>query len=575
MRKITKSVLCAILALVQAFCLLVVPVMAAEEGTTETVKSLAETTITEDLSKETIDAYSEEIAINESLSLIAFSAEKTGATFNCFFYLYCPAGFANVTEFGITVTIPATLGTTNKAHCYTAGKVDVKGTIGKFRVNLPQAVCGYNSTDKTLTVHMDNYKVTRAGKTIYIPAYTTSSEGSAVDGVYDLIFNLTDGVVTQSTRTDTLKLDVTLVSERVSTPTASKYTQINTAMMLIPNSYFDRYGEVDEIEYIYSLYDKVPMGVIRRGNAPMIMAGDDGLFYFVNSTGGGFDPRFKFYVDSISETAGTAYDVSGAQILEKFHKAKQDTGLVGADLASEIHAADCQIDVITRKKAADRFTTESYAGTADFWQKLFDGTLFRKYEDDSVDLANIQVFDLTDITKTNDELSEKYVIDGTYIPALRTLAGRCASGYQLVLLRYLNTDYIVYPFSSAGYSAENAIIDDFQILKLIFAAEDEELGTVKRTTVYTENEKQTFIDGLESPGKLQDEISDSWLEALMKWLKKMFDNLFKILLGLVIAFVVVVVIRLISGMITRHQIRKIDRRTRRAEKREKDKRRRR
>lgn len=572
-----RSVLCFLLVLIQVFFAFSLTAFAADEEPKGVVASLSATTLEQDLTAAKV-AEKDALYIEgqSAVSLVAFSAEKASATsFDLFFYLFSPKGFDDLKSAKVTLSEDAEGAMTRSV---VGDILDRSKTLLKLRVSgAARKLVGYNETSQTLNIKLHSYDLTYKTGTVSYTASSDTFDGSIVNGYYTFKYSLKDGIVQSSTQMDTLELQVTLVSERVSSSDANTYKQINTAMMLIPESYFDRYGEITLIEYIYTLYDKVPMLVtssqhlydhILAGDHPKVgyyYAGVDGQIY--NS----YVPykELAFKVDSIRKESGDYYDLTADEILTRFYESKDEYAESGSEQtfweyigAASISGGNHTVDQF------DEIHTESYKDSAAWWQKLMDGRVFGNI-DDSVDLKALHVLEAVDLSLTDEKLSETYCIDEAFIPAFRALAKKCKLGYRLVLMRYLVTDYTVYDcafFSDPDgkgtlinpnhnidiingcYVAQNAIIEDFQILKIVYEKKDT-VGNVTRTVIYPDNDKQDYVEPPESGDALKDDTTETLEEKLQRlwdYIKSLGETIRKVCLAIVICIGVVLVLRVIT-----------------------------
>ncbi len=525
-------VLSLFLLIVQAF-FVVVPVFAAEESTETVTKeeavSFAKTTIEQDMADKLTDLISYVGAVTNDVSLIAFTAERTKDTtdrFNLYFYLYVPYLSSRGTITSANVTIAKTADSTPQV--LTLKQIDRQNTVYKYALmNVLGSDLNYDGK-KMISFEVFNFGLNSVSYPAVGYAFSGGKAESSATLTYDV--DQSDATMTSTSvdekgkkyrhynlatpnvmKDETLSLNTTLVSERVTTPTADKYMQINTAMITIPNKYFDLYGKLAEVEYIYSLWDKVPMLVT-----------DDETFYkrIALTTGNPYMTEWRvsttvsdapiqipkaaeyenylplsiafcFYVNSIGTTKGSQYDVSSETILKNFQNylkyynellesiyakdpslknivfgddSKENMDLIARMLPyfdndfDSLMFACHKKDILTSVKASDVIKSESYASANDWWTKFWSGNLFRLNVDDSVTLSGISVFDNADLSKTDEELSKKYCIDPTEIYKLRSLAS-LSNTHKICFLRYATTEYNVYgniKSSSGGIG----VIDD-------------------------------------------------------------------------------------------------------------------
>ncbi len=646
-----KLVLTLLLLIVQAF-FVVVPVFASEDTgekvMKETAVSFSETTIKQDMADKLTDLVSYMGAVTNDVSLIAFTAERTkdkADKFNLYFYLYVPNSPSRGNITSAKVTVSKKVGDTPQV--LTLKQIDRDNTVYKFAITgVSDSVLNYDGK-KMISFEIYNFSLNAVSYPAVGYAFSGGKAESSVTLTYDV--DQSDAAVTSTSedgkykrynlaapnvvKDETLSLNTTLVSERVTTPTADKYMQINTAMITIPNKYFNLYGKLAEVEYIYSLWDKVPMLVTDNETFYKRIAITTGNPYITewrvpttvsnapiqipeSAEYKNYLPLsldFCFYINSIGNTKGSQYDVSAETILKKFqnylkhYNALLDSiyekdpslrDIVFGDDSKEnmelvkrfasyfdsdfdfLMFANHKKDILTSVKASDVIKSESYTSANDWWSKLWSGKLLQLNVDDSVTLPGISIFDNADLSKTDEELSKKYCIDATEIYKLRSLAS-LSNTHKICFLRYATTEYNVYgnisrlsggigmiddPYTygfseknntklvGSGYYCENSIIQDFQILKLHFEKTDQRLGTIARTTVLVEDQKQDYVGGTESGPKLQDEKTQNPMIGLWDWFKGLFkpsklDLLWKGFLIVLIALIVFFLLRLLLRLI--------------------------
>ena len=592
----------------QAF-FIILPVFAADETEekklVEKTVSFSETTIDEDMEDSVADLVKLYGVVQQQVSLISFAAERNAQRpdnfFNLYFYVYIPS--SSVSRFN-TAKISVSRGKESSPWIWDLKQIDRSNSVYKFAV---MNVNGYNVNydgKETISFYIHSFSL---NGTSYPAVGFGLPRGQAEAGL-SLSFDVDQSEATLKTssddgqmkkytmkapkalKDDTLTLNTTLVSERVTTKDPDTYLQINTALITIPNEYFESYGNLSEVEYKYSLWDKVPM-VVTTSESIKQAAANRELEYV-----GEIDeldspimlnphlaiPEFVFLVDSINETEGAPYDVSSEKILNALEdflslpENRYDEGIMlpivfspGAVYLSKFYKKDVRTSV----KAVDVIESESYASANSWWDKFLDGKLFRLNVDDSVSLPGISVFDNADKSKTDEELSKKYCIDVNEIFKLRNLTSLSAS-HKICFVRYLTTGYNVYPGGTnsticisdgrkvsdncysitargPGYYCENAIIEDFKILRLFFDETDYTLGRVNRTTILVDDTEQDYAGGTESGDKLDKENTD--ITAFLPWNWGKTDDKFSLIRTairiVVIALVVFILLRLVLRLI--------------------------
>ena len=629
----------------QAF-FIILPVFAADETEekklVEKTVSFSETTIDEDMEDSVADLVKLYGVVQQQVSLISFAAERNAQRpdnfFNLYFYVYIPS--SSVSRFN-TAKISVSRGKESSPWIWDLKQIDRSNSVYKFAV---MNVNGYNVNydgKETISFYIHSFSL---NGTSYPAVGFGLPRGQAEAGL-SLSFDVDQSEATLKTssddgqmkkytmkapkalKDDTLTLNTTLVSERVTTKDPDKYLQINTALITIPNEYFESYGNLSEVEYKYSLWDKVPMVVTDSEAFMKTLMNTDKRYMtewsvpthvsdapiFIPSGASysntlPFSPYFCYYVSSIGTEKGSDYDVSSEKILNSLTEYSK---LYNTVLKSLYNSAEGEIykkvtpdsaaldrlvflaalvtyggddfmytlweghkeDVRTSVKAVDVIESESYASANSWWDKFWDGKLFRLNVDDSVSLPGISVFDNADKSKTDEELSKKYCIDVNEVPKLRNLTSLSES-HKICFVRYLTTEYNVYGSVStlnqgigivdsaspsgdskyeigSGYYCENAIIEDFKILRLFFDETDYTLGRVNRTTILVDDTEQDYAGGTESGDKLDKENTD--ITAFLPWNWGKTDDKFSLIRMairiVVIALVVFILLRLVLRLI--------------------------
>ena len=576
MKKIKRrSVLCLVLVLIQVFFAFSLTAIAADETSEGVVLSLSKTSLEQDLTPEVV-AEKDALYIEgqKAVSLVAFAAEKASATtFDLFFYLFSSRGFEDLTSIKLTLVEYLT----DSATRVVLGDIlDRSKTLIKLRVSgVTRKLCGYDSTTETLSLKLANYMFTYGGTSMTYPASYSDFIGSESNGFYTFSYDLTSGILQSSNQIDTLEMRVTLAAERF-WKSEHTYTQVNTAMMLLPDSFFLRYGEIEWIEYMYTLYEKVPMLVTTSndlyqsiqngkrfplGNSKNVLdpALPKDAFDPISLNYARLDKYFAFLVDSIAQDEDIIdRDVGLSEILKRFYLAKD---FYGEAFGIYIYAESVSEKQPMRVSKEEIFEKEH--SEPNIWDRIFGGGFFDSYEDNSFLLEKIHVVESVDLSLSDDQLSDLYAIDESYVPSFRSLALECKKGYRLVMMRYLTTDYCVEDFTyfrkdsdssyvigtwAEGYYCLNSIVEDFQILKIQFAKEDA-VGNVVRTTIIPDNPEQDFVDPPESDGKGEDEAKktpdERWQDFLDK-LKSIGEILRKILIAILITLGVFLILGLIA-----------------------------
>lgn len=637
MMKKNRLVLSLLLIIVQAF-FIILPVFAAEETTeqklVEKTVSFSETTIDEDMEDKVADLVKLFGVVDQKVSLISFAAERNADSpesfFNLYFYVYIPG--SKVSRYN-TAKVSLSKERESGPFVVDMKQIDRKGSVYKFAAMKQSAYFLNYDNKESISFYVHNFLF---DGTTYPAVGYGMPRGEAEAGL-SLNFDVDQSEATlkstsddgqmkkytmkapKALKDDTLTLNTTLVSERVTTKYPDKYMQINTALITIPNEYYEAYGKLVEVEYKYSLWDKVPMVVTDREPYMKKLVNKDsdytGYFgrYSVDPNDGTitfyhklpYSPYFTYYVDSINTESGSDYDVSQERILNSMQEYRklydatlktlyEQTGDALKGVTPESDPLDRSVflgalasyggdsfmyslwkghkeDVRTLVKATDVIQSESYANSTSWWDKLWAGKLFRLNVDDSVTLPGISTFDYADLSKTDAELSKKYCIDVTEVGKLRSLC-TYSSSHKICLIRYLTTEYNVYngrlaalvgiekegsaytgSFVENGraYYCENAIIEDFKILRLFFEQTDYTLGRINRTTIMVDETPQDYAGGAESGDKLENEKTD--YTAFFPWNWGRQDDklsvIWKAIRIVVIALVVFILIRLFLRLI--------------------------
>lgn len=570
-----RSVLCFLLVLIQVFFAFSLTAVAADEEPKGVVASLSTTTLEQDLTAAKV-AEKDALYIEgqSAVSLVAFSAEKASATsFDLFFYLFSPKGFDDLKSAKVTLSEDAEGAMTRSL---VGDILDRSKTLLKLRVSgAVRKLVGYDGTSQTLNIKLHSYDLTYKTGTVSYSASYSDFIGSESNGFYTFSYDLTSGILQSSNQIDTLEMQVTLAAERF-WKSEHTYTQVNTAMMLLPDSFFSRYGEIDWIEYMYALYEKVPMLVTTSkdlyqsiqngkrfplGNSKNVLdpALPKDAFDPISLNYARLDKYFAFLVDSIAQDEDIIdRDVGMSEILKRFYLAKD---VYGEGLGTYIYADSIPEKHPMRVSKEEIFEKEH--SEPNIWDRIFGGGLFDSYEDNSFLLEKIHVVESVDLSLSDEELSDLYAIDEYYVPSFRSLALECKKGYRLVMMRYLTTDYCVEDFTyfrkdsdssyvigtwAEGYFCLNSIVEDFQILKIQFSKEDA-VGNVVRTTIIPDNPEQDFVDAPESDAKGEDEAKitpDEWWQKIFEYLKSIGETIRKFCLAIVICIGVVLVLRFVA-----------------------------
>ena len=212
----------------------------------ETAVSFSETTIKQDMADKLTDLVSYMGAVTNDVSLIAFTAERTkdkADKFNLYFYLYVPNSPSRGNITSAKVTVSKKVGDTPQV--LTLKQIDRDNTVYKFAITgVSDSVLNYDGK-KMISFEIYNFSLNAVSYPAVGYAFSGGKAESSVTLTYDV--DQSDAAVTSTSedgkykrynlaapnvvKDETLSLNTTLVSERVTTPTADKYMQINTAMI--------------------------------------------------------------------------------------------------------------------------------------------------------------------------------------------------------------------------------------------------------------------------------------------------------------------------------------------------------
>ena len=577
MKRFLKLGLCLFLCAVELFCMFI-PALAAETVQVEKTLGFNESSIYQDLLGKEPKDDTEKAAFDEELKtkypagsapvLISFAARGT-ATSKLYFWFRWHGPTSRVSGlWKFTLKDP-----NGESKMWTAQIVDkAANAFIKFSVDVDNrylygdevrfVFCSLQRMKRTLgsSARID----TSTGGTLTYNAMSKTVDGGEVAGEFKIIYNVKDKYLASATLDETLSLDVKMACERFSTSTKNAYRQVNTAMFLIPNEYFERYKDLIGADYRYDRY----IGV------PMLITTDAGLYNTIHSKQGMLEitkntletitstpitikstykvsPAFTFYVDEISDEHE---DVSTNTMLERFHSISNPT--------EENVGGKLEKDQYKTLHAEDKIITDSYKNAADgflgFFKRVAEGTLGKYNIDDSINIDSISVVEpSSEISAATDKyISGSYYIDPTYADDFKALnKDALSSGAKIALLRYLVTDYSTEPFGDnfrltyfyngkeikdGGYICHNDVIANFQIIKLYFGDRAWKLDDPRVVTVKVDMKPTDFIGGAESPDKGANDLTEK--PSLPTWL----SILFKVVAGIVIFIVVVQVIKLIG-----------------------------
>ena len=383
--------------------------------------------------------------------------------------------------------------------------------------------------------------------------FVTQYESGVAESSVGLIFDANERPAQNIDRAEELKLNVTMMSERFSTSEGlDQWKQLNTCAFIIPNSYFQRFGDLAVIRYVYDLYEDVPMLVLEKSTAvnaayshavqtqrhynstPFTVqkrvahTGNHPGSHYYTYTNVDYSRYFIFPVDEIHLQDGDPYDFTSSQAIDRYLGAKNIfLSSVLSDFPSFLKASNSE-HVNGSMTPDDTWSTISFA---DYLEEqnwlvhlIYRISLWGDIEDDSLDeVSAIKIVDSSLSDLTDDVIAETYFIDPVYADTLRSLSEfAVSSDGKLVLFRYCMTDYSVssvhrmsYDGSSydvTGYVCKNAIIDNFEIINFDFkrVVMTPDGPEVIVTTVPVEMDPVTFIEGGQSGQALVDGVVDPW-----------------------------------------------------------------
>lgn len=399
---------------------------------------------------------------------------------------------------------------------------------------------GFNVTLRTIR---------QPGATVSFRAYSKVVPGGVSESDLGLNFSvgrrgLNDPFVQTFTVEESLELDVTMMSERYSTSEGlDQWKQLNTCAFIIPNSYFERFGDLAVIHYVYERFEDVPMLVIEKNSAvnaayshavqtqqhynlmPFTVELYAPQFILLNVD---FCRYFIFPVDEIHLQDGDPYDFTSSQAFAAYLDAKRiflssQAGVFHSFLKSS--GSYYVNDYLTPDDTWSTLSFADYLDTQNWLTKL----LFRishwgDFEDDSLDnVSAIELIDSSLSDLSDAVIADNYYVDPLYASDLRALSeSAVSSDGTLVLFRFCMTDYSVTNvnrmsydgsyYDISGYVCENTIIDNFEIIEIDFKKTEmtPDGPVVVITQVPVEMDPETFIEGGQSEDSLVEGIVDHW-----------------------------------------------------------------
>ena len=400
------------------------------------------------------------------VQIVSSVLQESTSGYNAFFYVYIPGGT------GSALSATFTLSAGGRTLYKSAKQLDATATLIKYRVPLTKAeylACKVGDCYE-LTVSLFEITFSTSGssssgtkKVTYKPI-TNQVVGGELSSDLMITFSASGSAIKWQV-SDALKLDVHFASDRFTTAdTVGKglYKQLNTAMFLIPEKYFEDFGLIEAIKYQYELFERVPMlvtgsseiaaaagkkftsaqikamledaalemdlpGKILLNPAQYGYVGD--AQYIAEILVAGWivyhehDSFSSFVFETSDMSAEDKFIISRSDLLASFRAAK-DAYYDYVDLFGSINdssslrfrgytpltfAEYLGAGSHTELKEYVRFVdeiikNESYDSSVPWWEKILgDGQLFRFWEDDSVSVNAIQTVTLAELQALADE----------------------------------------------------------------------------------------------------------------------------------------------------------------------------
>lgn len=593
MKKKLIAWLILVLVVLQAFF---VPVFAEgeEENVQYVEKSFSETSILQDFGVssaaelKTLVGGSFGAGNSTKWEVLNAAYERVGNNYRFFLFLMRRAssyGISGVNKFDLVLTGSNSNGT---GFLYVSSTVVSRADdyFIKLQFDLPGSSQYIQRSGSTFRIEL--YSLKPQNVNALQRGFITQYESGIAESSVGLIFNPDQRPVQSLDRAEELKLNVTMMSERYSCDEGlSEWKQLNTCAFIIPNSYFQRFGDLAVIRYVYDLYEDVPMLVLKKSstvNAAYSHAVQTQRHYnsmpftvqerYWHPVVGAnafrevdFCRYFIFPVDEIHNQEGDPYDFSSSEALSRFASAKSIFLSSNAGVFQSFLKASSSQYVNGSMTPDDTWSTLSFADYLDSQNWLvrlyYKLSVWGDFEDDSLDeVPAIQFVDSSLSGVSDDVIASTYLVDPVYSASLRSLSeSAVSSDGTLVLFRFCLTDYKVTPISRliydgvtsdvSGYVCENAIIDNFEIINFDFkrVVMTPDGPEVIVTTVPVEMDPVTFIEGGQSGPSLVDGVVDSW-ETPFGFLKKSSGNAWDWIKRVVLIILAVVLVIVLYKAIT-------------------------
>ncbi|MBO4284060.1 MAG: hypothetical protein J5958_05500 [Clostridia bacterium] len=577
------------------------------------VSSYRETTIFEDLGMDpgstSSDFESEVIGGSFSSSepyvweILTSCFERSYSKTSFFLYVF-NRGYSSMTDsFSVTLADEA-----GYLFTVSADVIDWTEHCAKICIDLAPSSSWIHTTFTEISIEV--YAITCNGRSSrpYVEEY---EEGVSTSNL-GLIYNISTGKLVKRSLSETLDLNVLMMFDRFSSSDLYVWNQLNSCAFLIPNIYFERFGDLALVRFIYDLYRDVPMLVIERSNK--VDSFVSSLFNMVDSDFS-FSPRpffvsqahylstpfeacdtdsglgttllirndawydysryFVFPVDSVNHSSDGDFDFTPGQALRRLDYVKDMREYLGYSVslqsllkASSYEHFSCALS------NDDLWTTTSFSDSLNWFEHLVFSVLpWTNLVDDSLDnLSAIEIVEDDPSDLSSSEISSLYKIDPYYADSFKSLWDKSVSSdSSLCILRYCMTDYTVYPADTwlehgknvpfamtDGYVCKNAVIDNFQIISFDFnkTIMTDDGPTIVTTTVPVNMSPVSFIGGGESGDSLQDGIGISNGPSPMNPFKGLFKakdkalNWFKMIFAILgIVVIAIILIKLISFVV--------------------------
>lgn len=507
-------------------------------------------------------------------SVITSTVEKTSSGYSAFFYVYIPGGTESV------LSAAFTLEGGDKIFYRSALQISMSDTLVKYRIDFNRSEYESFRVGDDYELSIRLFEITYRGKTsssntntvAYNALQQTVNGGELTSGL--LFSYASDGKLKLSTVEETLRLDVHMAQERYSQTNAALWYQLNTAYFIVPHEYFYHFNRIYSIDYQYKLLSDVPMLVSTDRDfmekakeyeqLDFALQSNDWLDFppgraIINKILGNevnVGPYFRFTVDELSTAGDGRFDVDEDTIWQEYNRAYdfakrlyngdpkflyayvfgKPNSLLSFDYKSwqsKFHQTVSfeyffivnvlklpydlySVENFATKKYSEIVSSGDSASSEGLWDRLMDGRLLDKIDDDSIEVPVIQNKKIGYLIQMTDaEICDEYCIDMKYIPELRSALQNASEDDYIVFFHCIETYYYAWPpdyiwlfdwfdsevmLESQGYFVLNTFILDFNIINLNFNE-----GEVSVPVIH---ESVNFVGGLESSGSMYDEISD-------------------------------------------------------------------